>query len=119
MFIEQFEYSEECRYCGNVITIVFFASYKWSSRSCSDCSSSHVFIREPDNTAKLFNYSVLKKINDTTGYRFTYSINDETVIVEHYVLDGDHKEQSTVCIIDKYVNPDELFARMEALKAFL
>jgi len=118
MIFEQFKHSDKCRYCGSDITIVFFTTHKWSSCCCSNCLSPHVFIREPDNTAKLFNYSVLKKINDTTGYRFTYSINDEAVIVEHYVLDGNDQERSTVCIIDKYVKPDELIVRMEALKVF-
>lgn len=113
--------TEECRYCKLDTEVVFYHADRWGSSVCNCCLTTHVFIRAPNNNAQLFNYSVLKELDDRTGYRFTYTVSDDLIIVEYYVVSEPSglRDYTSICILDSYVSPDELLNRIEGLKAFL
>lgn len=114
-------WNERCKYCGENIEAIFYDLDKWGTGVCYDCLTSHVFIRGDDNQVRIFNYTVSKKIDDKSGYFFTYTINDESIVVENYVIgeSGLPEYKGLVYTLDKYVDPDELFSKIEKLKVFL
>lgn len=120
MISDIFAHTEKCRYCEGDTEVVFCHSERWGSSICDGCLTTYVFIRTPNNHAQLFNYSVFKKLDDKAGYRFTYTVSDDLVIVEYYVVSEPSglRDYTSICIIDKYISPDDLFDKMEGLKVF-